>query len=157
MLQAYRQDAPHFRSIAPGLEEDYRLAGATTHLSGINEHFLRSIARLLGLATTILRSDVVPRTTADPSERLVEICSAREATDYVSGPAARAYLNLTAFRDAGIAVHFANYAGYPIYAQECAPFEHGVSIVDTLMRCGLDARRHLQSLERRAAFLSPAE
>ena len=154
--QAYR-NAPHFRSIAPTLEEDYRATGALTRLSSINEHFLRSIATQLGLGTTIMPASVVPRTTLDPTGRLVEICKARGATDYVSGPAARAYLNIAAFRDAGIAVHFANYDGYPAYEQGLAPFEHGVSMVDTLMRCGHDARRHLRSLERRAAFLSPAE
>jgi WbqC-like protein family len=156
LQQAYR-DAPHFRSIAPRLEEDYRTTGALTRLSRINEHFLRSIAAQLGLGTTIMHADIVPRTTADPTGRLVEICKARCATDYVSGPAAREYLKIAAFRDAGIAVHFAKYAGYPTYVQDCEPFEHGVSIVDTLMRCGLDARRHLQALERRADFLSPAE
>jgi hypothetical protein len=156
MTQAYR-DTPHFRSIAPILEEDYRTTGPLTHLSRINEHFLRSIATLLGLGTAILHADVVPRTTDDPTARLVEICTARGATDYVSGPAAREYLNIAAFRDAGIAVHYANYTGYPTYAQRLEPFEHGVSMVDTLMQCGRDARSHLRALERRADFLSAAQ
>jgi hypothetical protein len=51
-------------------------------------------------------------------------------------------------------VHFANYSGYPTYPQGQEPFEHGVSIVDTLMQCGRDARRHLQSLARPSGFLS---
>ena len=155
LLQAYR-DAPHFRSIAPALEEDYRTAGAFTRLSRINEHLLGSIATMLGVGTTILHADVVPRTTDDPTERLVEICKARGATDYVSGPAARDYLKISAFQDAGIAVHFAKYAGYPTYAQRHEPFEHGVSIVDTLMQSGPDTRTHLKALGRRADFLSPA-
>jgi hypothetical protein len=156
VLQAYRE-APHFRSMAPALEEEYQTTSALTRLSRINEHFLRSIATLLGLDTTIMHADVVPRTTGDPTERLVEICKARGATDYVSGPAARDYLKIAAFRDAGIAVHFANYTGYPIYAQNFEPFEHGVSIVDTLMQCGLDSRNHLMALRQRSDFLSPAK
>ena len=63
--QAYRE-APYFRAIAPKLEEDYRTAGTLTRLSSINEHFLRSIATQLGLDTTIMPANVVPRTTLDP-------------------------------------------------------------------------------------------
>ena len=94
----------------------------------------------------------------DPlTQRLLEICKARGATHYVSGPAARNYLDLNVFRAAGIAVYFADYSGYPAYPQGCSPFEHGVSVIDPLMQCGPDARRHLKALSRRNEFLSPAE
>lgn len=156
LRQAYR-GAPHFKTVGPALEQAYAATAALSHLSRINEHFLRSIASLLQLDTTILHADIVPRTTDDPTGRLLEICKARGATTYVSGPAARAYLDLAAFRDAGIAVCFADYSGYPAYSQGCSPFEHGVSAVDPLMQCGPDARSHLKALGRRDEFLSPAE
>jgi hypothetical protein len=155
LKQAYRQ-APHFRSIAPILEETYRTAATLTRLSEINEHFLRSIATLLGLDTSVMQARIVPRATADPTDRLLEICKARCATTYVTGPAARAYLNTSVFGHAGIAVQFANYSGYPTYPQDRVPFEHGVSIVDTLMQCGLEARSHLKAPINRADFLSSA-
>jgi hypothetical protein len=156
LRQAYRQ-APHFRSVAPVLEESYRTAAKLTRLSEINEHFLRSIATLLEVPTSLIPAGIVSRTTEDPTERLLEICRARSATAYVTGPAARAYLNIPAFHRAGIELHFANYSGYPTYPQGCEPFEHGVSIVDTLMQCGPDARNHLKALVDRTAFLSSAE
>ena len=154
--QAYR-GAPHFKAIGAALEQDYAATAPLTQLSRINEHLLRSIAGLLRLDTAILHADIVPRTTDDPTQRLLEICRARGATTYVSGPAARSYLELTAFRDAGIAVCFADYSGYPTYPQGCTPFEHGVSVIDPLMQCGPDARQHLRALARRDEFLSPAE
>lgn len=154
LRQAYRH-APHYRSIAPLLDEAYRTAAPLTRLSQINEHFLKSIATFLDLKTSIIHADVVPRTTSDSTDRLLEICKARRATDYVSGPAARNYLRIAAFREAGITLHFANYAGYPVYPQSQERFEHGVSMIDTLMQCGLDARRHLKALGDRAAFLLP--
>jgi hypothetical protein len=156
MRQAYR-GAPHFRAIAPTLERDYAATAPLDRLSRINEHFLRSIAALLRIETTILHADTVPRTTNDPTGRLIEICRARGATAYVSGPAARNYLDRAAFRESGITVHYADYRDYPTYPQGCSPFEHGVSIVDALMQCGPDARRHLKAIERRNEFLSPAE
>lgn len=155
LRQAYRA-APHFKPIGRSLERDYELAAPLDRLSQINEHFLRSIAALLELETIILRADVVARTTQDPTARLLEICKARNATSYVSGPAARSYLDLATFREAGIAVYFADYSGYPAYPQGCEPFEHGVSIIDALMQCGLDARSQLKAFGRRDEFLVPA-
>ena len=156
LRQAYRR-APHYSSIGPELEQAYAAAAALTHLSKINEHFLRTIAALLNLDTAILHAGIVPRTTSDATDRLLEICRARGATDYVSGPAARDYLRPGAFQQAGIALHFADYNGYPAYPQSHEPFEHGVSMIDALMQCGLDARSHLKSLSHRAAFLSPEQ
>jgi WbqC-like protein family len=154
--QAYR-DAPYFKAIGPVLEQDYAATARLDRLSRINEHFLRSIAKLLQLETTILDASIVPRTSDDPTRRLLEICQARGATHYVSGPAARNYLDLSVFRAAGIAVYFADYSGYPAYPQGRSPLEHGVSVIDPLMQCGPDARRHLKALARRHEFLSPAE
>lgn len=155
LRQAYRH-APYFNTIAPPLEEAYRTAAGFTRLSEINEHFLRSIAALLGLSTPIVRADTVTRTTKDPTERLLEICKARAAAAYVTGPAAHAYLDVATLRNAGIAVYFADYSGYPTYSQACEPFEHGVSIIDTLMRCGPDTSTHLKAVRRRDSLLSPA-
>lgn len=155
LRQAYRH-APHYRSVAQALEAAYATAAPLHRLSRINEHFLRVIASLLELPTPILRAEIVPRTTGDPTARLVEICKSRGATAYLSGPAARAYLRPDDFEAAGIHLLYADYAGYPEYDQFCVPFEHGVSIVDLLMQCGSDgARRHLKSTTDRARLLAP--
>lgn len=145
--------APFFSEYGPMLEAAYREAGALTRLTEINELLLRALARPLGIGTPILRSDIVPRTTPDPTARLVEICVARGATAYISGPSARAYIKTEQFAAAGVSLCYANYADYPVYDQGTAVFEHGVSVIDTLMRCGLQTRSHLKSPHDRAAFL----
>ena len=96
------------------------------------------------------------RVSEDPTARLVEICVARGATTYISGPAAKAYLDKSKFDAAGIELKYANYSGYPVYDQGSETFEHGVSVVDVLMRCGSDARGHLKSLRDRNSFLDAA-
>jgi len=154
LKQAYRH-APHYAAIASALEEAYLTAAPLTRLSEINEHFLKALAGMLDLKTSIIRADIVPRTSGDPTHRLVEICKARGATTYLSGPAARNYLKIDAFTRAGVAVYYANYEGYPAYPQACDPFEHGVSMIDTLMQCGYEARGHLKSLRDRQSFLVP--
>jgi hypothetical protein len=154
LRQAYR-GTPFFSDIAPVLKNAYTYA-PTNSLSAINEHFLRTLMGLLRLDTAVLHASIVPRTTDEPSRRLIEICRARGATAYISGPAARKYLDVVAFHDAGIEVYYADYTGYPAYQQGCTPFEHGVSMVDTLMQCGVAARQHLKSLSQRPSFLVPA-
>ena len=153
--QAYRK-APYFDWASPTLEEAYQQASTLKHLSQINALFLKSLAGLLGLSTPLVPSDEVYRTTDDPTARLIEICRSRGATHYVSGPAARAYIDQRRFEDAGIVLEYASYEGYPVYEQGNDAFEHGVSVVDLLMRVGSSARDHLKSLRNRSSFLLPA-
>jgi len=153
LRQAYRR-APYYDAIAPALEKAYRKAAPMTRLSDINEQFLRTIAEILDLETPIIRAEIVRRTTADPTDRLVEICKARGATAYLSGPAAHRYIEPEAFHKADIRLHYANYQDYPTYNQACASFEHGVSVIDLLMHCGYEARSHLKSLRDPMSLLS---
>jgi hypothetical protein len=67
------------------------------------------------------------------------------ATRYLSGPAARAYLNTETFEAAGIEVKYMSYDGYPAYPQLYGSFDHFVSIVDLLMNTGDRARDFMKS------------
>jgi hypothetical protein len=145
LQQAYRA-APHFRHYAPLLEEWYGTAADMVALSEINRHFLMLMAGLLDIPTPFASSDPVPRKAENPTGRLVEICLAHGATAYLSGPAARDYIETAQFEAAGITLLYADYAGYPVYPQQMSGFEHGVSMVDLLMICGPAARQHLKSV-----------
>jgi WbqC-like protein family len=148
--------APHFRDVAPLIEPIYTEAAALTKLSDVNELFLRKLSAVLGLTTTFLRSADVPRVAGNPTGRLVELCAARHAALYLSGPAAKSYIQKAQFDAAGIALAYADYAGYPLYDQGAETFEHGVSIIDVLMRCGLDATPHLKSRQTPPKFMVTA-
>ena len=155
-LQLNYRRAPYFDEVDRILCDAYERAASLDLLTEINELFLRIIANFIRVQTPILRSTTVPRTTSDPTGRLVEICKARDATDYISGPAARAYLKQEEFKSAKIELNYANYEGYPTYSQSADLFDHHVSIVDALFHCGSEVRSHLKSLTRRASFLEPA-
>jgi hypothetical protein len=103
----------------------------------------------------LMRSDDVPRASADATGRLIEICQARGAEVYVTGPTARAYVEAARFAAAGIELCFANYSGYPRYDQGIEPFDNHTSLLDTLFNCGPGTRTHLKSLRDRSAFLDP--
>lgn len=154
-LGAAYSRAACFRELAPWFEELY-LGCREERLSDINRRFLAAICSRLGIATPLRWSWEYPAASAaadrgDPSEprdaartrRLVEICFQAGASVYVSGPAAKVYLQPELFAKRGIAVEYFDYPDYPEYDQLHPPFDHHVSIVDLLFSTGSDARRHL--------------
>jgi hypothetical protein len=83
--------------------------------------------------------------TGRKSERLVDLCRRAGATEYLSGPTARGYLDEGLFNEAGIEVFWMNYDGYPEYDQLYPPFEHHVTILDLIFHTGAQASDHTLS------------
>lgn len=76
---------PYFRDLAPELEAAYLSAAELGLLTEVNELLLRTLSRILGLTTALHRTDLIPRQADNATGRLVEICVARGAREYVSG------------------------------------------------------------------------
>jgi hypothetical protein len=114
-------------------------------LSEINHAFIVAICEILGIATPITWSrDYTVRRTRN--ERLMDLCRTVGATEYLSGPSARNYLDVAAFAAAGITVQFADYSRYPEYPQPHGPFEHHVSVLDLLFCTGPRALEFMTEL-----------
>jgi hypothetical protein len=135
--------APHFAAYRDPIERLYRRAN-DRRLSIVNRRFLEAICELLGIDTTFTWSTAYDVGGAK-TERLVALCRAAGATHYVSGPRARDYLDEHAFRDAGIALSYIEYEGYPEYDQLHPPFDHFVTILDLLFHVGAEAPRYMKS------------
>jgi hypothetical protein len=134
--------APFFRETAEWLEPLYQ-AATFPDLSGVNRHFLRAICDRLGIATPLgSSSDHVLE--GDPSERLASICAQAGAGVYLSGPAARAYLDEGAFARRGIEVRWFDYEGYRPYPQLWGPFDHKLSLLDLIFNTGPEARSFMK-------------
>lgn len=134
--------APHFDSIAKLLEPFYT-ARQYTHLSELNQILLQAICDNLGVKTKLTRSwdyALAPGKT----ERLVDLCRQAEATEYISGPLAKDYLDAGQFPNAGIKLTWFDYEGYPAYPQLWGEFRHEVSIVDLLFNCGHEAKNYMK-------------
>lgn len=113
-------------------------------LSRINYRFLKLINEILGIGTRLSwSSDYVLQ--GNKSERLVGLCEAAGACEYVSGQAAKDYLELALFAEAGISVRWMDYSHYPVYRQLHPPFVHGVSILDLIFNEGATARHYMKS------------
>jgi hypothetical protein len=133
--------APHFAEVMALLEPAYRQRHDM--LSALNRCLIETVCGYLGIGTEI-RNSWEYELLEDRSERLAGICAEVGAGIYVSGPAAKAYLDETPFRARGISVEWFDYDGYREYPQLWGPFEHGVSIVDLLFNCGKEAPRYMK-------------
>jgi hypothetical protein len=142
--------ARHFDETADVLHDLYRELADEPRLSRINEVLLREICRRLSIPTRITAPGSYEHG-GDRVERLIRVCEQAEAHEYLSGPAARSYLDEARFAQRGITVRWMDYSGYPAYRQlHAPPFIHEVTIVDLLVNEGwAGARDHLLSTRRR--------
>jgi hypothetical protein len=133
-----------FDTYAPALEAIYRKP-PSDHLSIVNRALIEAICSALGITTRITWSTDYPAR-AGRNEHLIDLCVAAGATTYLSGPAARAYVDEGAFAGAGVRVRFADYSGYPEYPQLYPPFEHAVTALDLLFSTGPRAIDYMKNV-----------
>lgn len=138
--------APHFASHREEFADLYSRPEERC-LSQINCRFITAICEFLGIQTKISWSmdyDLI----GDKTERLMNLCKQAGATHYVSGPAAKSYLEEELFTREGISVSYMDYAGYPDYRQLYPPFEPRVSILDLIFNEGPRATKYMKSFEQ---------
>ncbi len=134
--------ARHYSVYEKRIADLYERAAKLDHLSEINHLFLENLCDVLKIETQLCWSSEF--TLKDnKSERLLSICQQLGAKTYVSGPAAKSYLDCQIFEANGIAVEWFDYAGYPEYEQLYPPFDHSVTIIDLLANAGKDSRSYL--------------
>jgi len=141
LAQNYRR-APHFDEVAAWLEPLY-IAESYGHISQLNRRFIEAICAYLEIKTVI--SNSWDYTLLDgKTERLADLCAQVGGTEYISGPAAKDYVEESIFTDMGIKLTWFNYTGYPEYPQLWGEFIHGVTIFDLLFNCGKEASRYMR-------------
>ncbi|MBB3426614.1 hypothetical protein FHT85_003610 [Rhizobium sp. BK312] len=136
IVSNYRKSR-HFDEVASFLEPIY-LNSNHDFLSPLNRELLEAICRYLGITTSITNSwtyDLVE----GKSERLAELCVQAGGTEYISGPAARDYIEESVFRERGLGLSWFDYRDYPEYPQLWGEFVHTVSILDLLFNCGKES------------------
>jgi hypothetical protein len=134
--------APCFKQFAEVVERLY-LEREWTSLSEMNQHFIRVIAQDLLKIEVEFRSSTEFDLHGSKLERLVDLVRQSGATHYLSGPAAKAYIDPAAFEREGIQLEYKNYAGYPTYRQQGNAFEHAVSVLDLIFNTGDKAAEHI--------------
>jgi hypothetical protein len=145
LAQNYRR-TPYFSEIAQWLEPIY-LEESFTHLSMLNRRLIEEICTYLSIKTVIKNSSDY-QLTEGKTERLAGLCSQASATEYISGPAAKNYIDEQIFQDIGIKISWFDYDGYPEYPQLWGTYTHGVSILDLLFNCGREAPTFMRYITR---------
>lgn len=135
---------------APFFKEEYKEAFhafystiSTPYLSEVNEQLIKLICGFLNVTTVISHSSDYDLA-GNPTERLVSLCQQTGAHIYVSGPAARNYLDESLFAQAKIGIEWMDYSNYPEHPQLFPPFEHAVSVVDLLFNTGPSAIEYMK-------------
>ena len=125
--QAYSK-APFFDFLYPDLQN--YLEREWDFLVDLDVEGLQMLARLLGQPWKgVLSSELaIP---GRKTERLVGICQALKATDYLTGDAAREYLEEAQFESAGVRVHWHSYP-HPEYRQRNKEFVPYLSVIDLM-------------------------
>jgi hypothetical protein len=141
LLQNYRR-APCFQEISAWLEPLY-LGESYVMLSQLNRRFIEAVCGYLDIKTVISSSG--DYTLLDgKTERLADLCAQAGGTEYISGPAARDYVEEDVFTERGIQLTWFDYAGYAQYPQLWGEFTHGVTVLDLLYNCGKEAPRYMK-------------
>lgn len=108
--------------------------GTAQNLADIAIQSVECLMRAFGIATPLYRSSRLA-VEGDRNTRLLAICRKLEATHYLSGVAAQAYLDEGLFRAERIEVEWQNYV-HPVYPQLHGPFISHLSAIDALLNLG---------------------
>ena len=115
-------------------------------LSSLNRRLIEAVCRYLGIDTKISNSWDYSLAEGK-TERLAELCRQAGGSEYISGPAAKDYIDERIFQDMDINLSWFDYSGYAEYPQLWGDFIHGVTILDLLFNCGKEAPRFMRVCE----------
>lgn len=133
--------APFFKDYR-WIIEDIFIENTWERISDLNIYSTRLIADAIGIKTSFSMSSDLEIESNDKQERIIEICKKVGANNYLSGPAAKEYINLELFNDIAIKVDFIEYR-YEEYPQLFPPFSHYVTVLDVLFNCGHDSKLYI--------------
>jgi hypothetical protein len=138
-IQLHYRRARYFKQYSDFFENVY-LRTEWANLSVLNQFLIKTIATdFLGIRTEFVDSRQF-QLGEKKLGRLIELLRKVQATEYLSGPSAKAYIEDGVFEREGVGLEYKEYGNYPAYDQLFSPpFIHEVSIVDLLFNVGPEA------------------
>jgi len=133
--------APYFYDVEKIFQE------ATTpdidSLSTLNHKFISIICDYFEIKTKIIQSREL-NVTGSKTDKLINLLKSVGATSYLSGPAAKNYLNENLFREHKIQLEYKVYE-YSNYPQLWGDFQGAITVLDLIANCGFDGKYALKS------------
>lgn len=140
-IERVYKKSPYFKYYKHFLDDIY-LNNNWDSLSNLNIYITKKISEIIGIEKSFVNStDLNTRGTKD--DKVIEICKKLGATHYLSGPAAKDYINNEKFKKNHIGLSYINYNYYPEYKQLYGNFNHYVSVLDVLFNCGSHAADYI--------------
>lgn len=136
--------AKYFKNFKDIFREAYE-KNKSPYLSQVNYNFIKIICGILEIKTKISWSTDFKVTEEGKTEKLLYLCKQAGASEYISGPSAKDYLDPHLFSKEKIKLTFIDYSEYLQYNQFFAPFEHSVTILDLLFNEGPNAKKYMKS------------
>lgn len=127
---------PVFELVRRHLEE------APPLLADLTIGLAEELCRYLGIEATFLRSSRLEGIEGAKHDRILSVCRMLRPDVYLSGPAARDYLQPAAFDSEGIELRYIEY-GYEEYSRDGHPARTDLSILDALFWIGPGATLEL--------------
>lgn len=144
-IKQFYKKSPYFKTYENTFHALYEECENEEYLCQINYKFIYAIVNILGIKTKLSFSQDY-KLIEGKTERLVDLVQKANGTDYLSGPAAKDYIDETLFANAGINLLWMDYTGYPEYSQQYPPFEHGVTILDLIFNCGPESYKYMKGI-----------
>ena len=135
----------HLPLVGDLLERDWE------SISDLDIEATSRLATALGFERPWLRSSQMDLG-GDPThatQRLIRVCQEVGATQYLSGPSARDYIDAPALTEVGIDLRYMEYE-YPPYPQRFGEFISQLSVLDLLFNCGPEAGDYIWGPKARA-------
>ncbi len=117
------------------------------YLSKLNRRLIDLFCNYLGIKTKI-RDSYEFNLKNGKTEKLVNICLDLKADEYISGPAAKNYIDDSVFNKNNIKLTYADYSDYPKYEQQFGEFIDKLSILDLVFNCGKASYKYMKHLKK---------
>jgi len=132
-IESNYKKSPHYSHFAEIVENAIRKKPITLH--ELNFELIQRISQELELSTKIEVSSNI-ETSNDPNQRLIDLAHNYNCNTYLSGQAARDYLNIESFSASRINVSWYEFDETHEYTQQSTKFLSKLSIIDVLMNLG---------------------
>jgi hypothetical protein len=132
-IRQFYGSAPYLNRYLPELEH-LLLGNKWERLCDLDLAVIKLMCEWLGLKGQTMRSSELS-IDGNRSERLINFCLHVGANHYLSGNAAREYLDVELFATRGIEVEWQNYK-HPTYRQQNGSFVPFLSALDLIFNCG---------------------
>lgn len=131
-IKQFYAKAPHFKTYFPAIEA--MLMRDWTLLVDLDLALIGQMAEWFGIERELVRSSAL-NIQGERSERLLALCEWFGCDRYLSGNAAKDYLEVERFGARGITVEWQDFV-HPTYPQQHGEFVPYLSAVDLLLNCG---------------------